>query len=175
MAQSISRLTARSSAVEHRVLSETRIVVNEEGGPIQAFPSCPGAASAQTQGHPFRLDRADGPSSGECSRPNQRPPLPLPPHSRAWRDVAKGDIIARQAHRGHFSLRAAIQAMKLSYDASVDIAYLDLDAEKKSAYSDEIAPGFVVDFSHDGGVVGLEIQDAHKRYPGIFSFEKSAQ
>jgi len=64
--------------------------------------------------------------------------------------------------------------VKLSYDESVDIAYLDLDIEKRSSYSDEIAPGFVVDFSEDGIVVGLEIQDAGKNYPGIFSFEKTA-
>ena len=63
--------------------------------------------------------------------------------------------------------------MKLSYDEQADIMYIDLDQDAASTETDEIAPGFVVDYSIDGRVVGLEIHDAGKNYPGIFSLEKT--
>ena len=85
--------------------------------------------------------------------------------------MAESGTIGEQPNRRDILFRPEIQAVKLSYDKTVDIAYIDLDTEEKSAYSDEIAPGFVVDFSDNGRVVGLEIQHAGESYPGIFSFE----
>jgi uncharacterized protein YuzE len=63
--------------------------------------------------------------------------------------------------------------MKLSYDEQADIMYIDLDEDCASTESDEVAPGFVLDYSIDGRVVGLEIHEAGKKYPGIFSLEKT--
>jgi len=51
--------------------------------------------------------------------------------------------------------------MKLSYDASTDSLYIDLN-ERPSVDSDEIAPGVVIDFDEDGNVVGIDFQHASK-------------
>jgi len=51
--------------------------------------------------------------------------------------------------------------MKLSYDASTDSLYIDLN-ERPSVDSDEIAPGVVIDFDEYGKVVGIDFQHASK-------------
>jgi uncharacterized protein YuzE len=49
--------------------------------------------------------------------------------------------------------------MRLSYDPKTDSLYIHL-TEKPSVDSDEVADGVVLDFDHDGGVVGIDVQHA---------------
>ena len=51
--------------------------------------------------------------------------------------------------------------MKVEYDKETDtLTILLRDVRVKE--SDELRPGLIVDFAHDGGVVGLEILNASK-------------
>ena len=51
--------------------------------------------------------------------------------------------------------------MRLSYDPKTDSLYIHL-TEKPSVDSDEVADGVVLDFDHDGGIVGIDVQHASK-------------
>ncbi len=52
--------------------------------------------------------------------------------------------------------------MKMHYDPSVDMFYIDLsDAEVVN--SNEIQDGVVADYDKDGNIVGIEIFDASER------------
>lgn len=51
--------------------------------------------------------------------------------------------------------------MKSEYDPSVDALYLML-AEAKVVESEELRPGFIVDYDAEGRIVGVEILDASK-------------
>ncbi|MBV8151134.1 MAG: DUF2283 domain-containing protein [Candidatus Eremiobacteraeota bacterium] len=59
--------------------------------------------------------------------------------------------------------------MIVRYDTRVDAATLDFETGKRSESSAEIAPGFIVDFDCNGAVVSLEVLDAKKTYPALFS------
>lgn len=54
--------------------------------------------------------------------------------------------------------------MKLKADQEADALYLSLGGAP-AAISDEVAPGFVVDFDADGRAVGIEILHFSKRAP----------
>ncbi|SFM80448.1 DUF2283 domain-containing protein [Thermodesulforhabdus norvegica] len=64
--------------------------------------------------------------------------------------------------------RPGVQAMKggermrLSYDPETDMLYIGLRSGP-SVESEEIAPGFVLDFDTVGNVVGIEIEEASRR------------
>ncbi len=49
--------------------------------------------------------------------------------------------------------------MKLSYFPDTDSLYIDL-ADRTSVESEEVAPGFVLDFDANGAVVGIDIENA---------------
>ena len=51
--------------------------------------------------------------------------------------------------------------MRLSYDPKTDSLYIHL-TEKPSVDSDEVADGVVLDFDHDGGIVGIDVQHSSK-------------
>lgn len=51
--------------------------------------------------------------------------------------------------------------MKSEYDPAVDALYLTL-AEAKVVESEELRPGFIVDYDAEGRIVGVEILDASK-------------
>lgn len=54
--------------------------------------------------------------------------------------------------------------MKVNYDESTDALYVRL-ADSKIIESEEIRPGFVLDFDADGQVVGFEMLDLLRRLP----------
>ena len=49
--------------------------------------------------------------------------------------------------------------MKLHYYRETDSLYIDL-TEKPSSDSREVAPGVVLDFDHEGHIVGINIDNA---------------
>lgn len=51
--------------------------------------------------------------------------------------------------------------MKAEYDRETDTLTITL-RDARVNESDEIRPGVIADFAHDGGVVGLEILNASK-------------
>ncbi len=51
--------------------------------------------------------------------------------------------------------------MKVEYDKETDTLTIQL-REARIEESDEVRPGVIADFGHDGGVVGFEILDASK-------------
>jgi uncharacterized protein YuzE len=51
--------------------------------------------------------------------------------------------------------------VKINYDEETDTMVISLRDEKIKE-SDELRPGFIVDFGYDGGPVRLEILDASK-------------
>ena len=51
--------------------------------------------------------------------------------------------------------------MKFHYYPETDSLYIDL-AERPSADSQEVAPGVVLDFDADGGLVGIDIDHASR-------------
>ncbi len=53
--------------------------------------------------------------------------------------------------------------MKLRYYPETDSLYIDL-SEKTSVESHEIAEGVVVDFDEKGNIVGIDIDNAGKKY-----------
>ena len=52
--------------------------------------------------------------------------------------------------------------MKIRYDRETDIMVIAL-RDQPIKESDEVRPGVIADFGHDGGVVGFEILDTSKR------------
>jgi uncharacterized protein YuzE len=52
--------------------------------------------------------------------------------------------------------------MKLYYYADTDSLYIDL-AERPSVTSEEVRPGIVLDLDNEGGVVGIDIDNASSR------------
>ena len=52
--------------------------------------------------------------------------------------------------------------MRLNYDQETDMLYIGLRSGP-SAESEEIAPGFVLDFDTEGNVVGIEIEEASRK------------
>jgi uncharacterized protein YuzE len=51
--------------------------------------------------------------------------------------------------------------MKIEYDKETDTLTITL-REARVKESDEVRPGVIADFGHDGGVVGFEILQASK-------------
>ncbi len=51
--------------------------------------------------------------------------------------------------------------MKLHYYPETDSLYIDL-SEKTSTDSQEISPGIVLDFDENGGLVGIDVDNASK-------------
>ncbi len=51
--------------------------------------------------------------------------------------------------------------MEIQYDAPSDMLYIGLHS-RASVESEEIAPGIVLDYDEDNGVVGIEITDGSK-------------
>ncbi len=54
--------------------------------------------------------------------------------------------------------------MKLTVDEQADALYLSL-SEAPATYSEEVAPGIVVDYDAQGRVVGIEMRSLSKRAP----------
>jgi uncharacterized protein YuzE len=52
--------------------------------------------------------------------------------------------------------------MKLSYYPDTDSLYIDLSA-KPSAESREVSEGVVLDYDHEGNVVGIDIDNASRK------------
>ncbi|HVB08909.1 MAG TPA: DUF2283 domain-containing protein [Bacillota bacterium] len=55
---------------------------------------------------------------------------------------------------------------RLTYDPSVNAAYIHLRAGK-SARTEEIAPGVMVDFADDGMPLGIEFLNAESAFGGV--------
>jgi uncharacterized protein YuzE len=55
--------------------------------------------------------------------------------------------------------------MRIDYDPSHDTVYVRLHETPKTAESDEIEPGVIVDYGPAGEVVGFELLDAQRRGP----------
>jgi uncharacterized protein YuzE len=53
---------------------------------------------------------------------------------------------------------------KLEYDAAADAAYIRFSTEPVSE-SEEVATGIVLDYDHDGRIVGLEVLNARANLP----------
>ena len=51
--------------------------------------------------------------------------------------------------------------MRIAYDADVDILTIDFDT-KNIKVSEEVLPGVIADFDHEGQLFGFEIMDASK-------------
>ena len=51
--------------------------------------------------------------------------------------------------------------MEIQYDTTSDMLYIGLHS-RTSVESEEIAPGIVVDYDEDNGIVGIEITDGSK-------------
>jgi len=66
--------------------------------------------------------------------------------------------------------------MKISYDRTVDAAYITLSDEKPEA-AIIIAEGIHIDLTHDKRMVGIEILDASKKLPlkTLFTLEFDAE
>jgi uncharacterized protein YuzE len=60
--------------------------------------------------------------------------------------------------------------MKVNYDPDVDILRI-IFKDSPIEESDEEKPGLIVDFDHEGNVVGLEILNASKRIDNPQSIE----
>jgi len=62
--------------------------------------------------------------------------------------------------------------MKVFYDKEVDAAYLRLSTERPAGVI-EVAEGINVDVTESGGIVGIEILDAKKKFPleSLFVYE----
>ena len=54
-------------------------------------------------------------------------------------------------------------AMKVKYDAEVDVVYLRL-TDHDIVESDELQPGMIVDFDADGKMVAIEFLNAKERF-----------
>ena len=54
------------------------------------------------------------------------------------------------------------ERVRLSYDQETDMLYIGLRSGP-SVESEEIAPGFVLDFDTVGNVVGIEIEEASRK------------
>ncbi len=52
-----------------------------------------------------------------------------------------------------------------TYDPEADAAYLRV-GEGSIVRTEEVAPGIVIDFAKDGGVVGIELLDVRKTVAG---------
>jgi uncharacterized protein YuzE len=52
-----------------------------------------------------------------------------------------------------------------TYDPEADAAYLRV-GEGSIARTEEVAPGVVIDFAEDGGVVGIELIDVRRTVAG---------
>ena len=52
--------------------------------------------------------------------------------------------------------------MKIHYYSDTDSLYIDLSS-KTSVDSREISPGVVLDYDSDGGLVGIDIDNARKK------------
>jgi uncharacterized protein YuzE len=52
--------------------------------------------------------------------------------------------------------------MKIKYDKELDVIYIRLQ-EKPVAESEEKKPGIILDYDHDGNIVGIEMLDASKK------------
>ena len=52
--------------------------------------------------------------------------------------------------------------MEIHYDADTDSLYIGLSSQTKYDESEEVAPGFVLDFNASNQVVGIEIEHASK-------------
>ena len=60
--------------------------------------------------------------------------------------------------------------MKVTYDADVDVLRILLN-NRPIEESDEDKPGIVIDYDHDGNIVGIEILDASERVEDPRSLE----
>lgn len=58
--------------------------------------------------------------------------------------------------------------MKLEYHADTDSLYIEF-SERPSVDSREISEGVVVDYDAQGRVVGIDIDNAGNKVPGLFS------
>jgi uncharacterized protein YuzE len=54
--------------------------------------------------------------------------------------------------------------MKIRYDPEVDALYITL-VEGKSADSDEVQPGVILDYDQEGRLIGMEVLNVKKRNP----------
>lgn len=54
--------------------------------------------------------------------------------------------------------------MKISYDNQADAIYIYFNVDRVLS-TEEVKPGFVVDYAKNGKIVGLEILDASKKLP----------
>jgi uncharacterized protein YuzE len=52
--------------------------------------------------------------------------------------------------------------MKITYYPETDSMYIDLSS-KESAESNEVAPGVILDYDADGGLTGIDIDNASKK------------
>ena len=52
--------------------------------------------------------------------------------------------------------------MRISYHPDTDSLYIDL-ATRPSAESHEVSPGVVIDYDAEGGIVGIDIDNASKK------------
>ena len=52
--------------------------------------------------------------------------------------------------------------MKVTYDSQTDVVRI-LFSKARIEESDEEKPGIILDYDHEGNIVGLEIMDASKR------------
>jgi len=57
--------------------------------------------------------------------------------------------------------------MRIAYYSETDSMYIEL-SEKKSVSSEEVSPGVVLDYDTEGNLVGIDIDNAGKK----FSLEK---
>jgi uncharacterized protein YuzE len=55
--------------------------------------------------------------------------------------------------------------MRIDYDPDHDTVYIRLRETPRTAESDELEPGVIVDYGPDGEVVGFELLDAQRRGP----------
>ena len=53
--------------------------------------------------------------------------------------------------------------MRIDYDKEHDTVYIRLQELPRTAESDEIEPGVIVDYGPSGEVVGFELLDARRR------------
>ena len=62
--------------------------------------------------------------------------------------------------------------MKLDYDSDVDVLYVRLTSSQISE-SDEVQPGFIVDYDEGGTVVGFEVLHASRKVENLPTVELS--
>jgi uncharacterized protein YuzE len=58
--------------------------------------------------------------------------------------------------------------MKVVYTRENDAMYVTLRTDKRYAESEEVAPGFVLDFDEDGNVLAIEIYDGASEKVDIY-------